>query len=390
MKRSFLVRTGLFIMILLVTLLLINATYTSFILPKKTFYRKETIYQSYLASIPERKIDYLFMGDSHAFHAINPEFIPSSYNYGSGAENYIKTYYKLRKVVEKENVTVGAVILELDPHTFSTRLTDKTNLFSEIELYSQFTSLDEIQAVRKESKLLLWFEAHMPFLGNGKEFGILITRPELNDLSSGGWLKNKNNFSLVDKQASALFNYQSLYEGQQRISPVSFDYFIKTLELAKKHNISVVFITYPHTREYDEIITQHNITKEDYYRGIFARVNETIDTYARLDYYSLFPDKDYLFGDPEHVNYIGSELLSKQVYFDLNALNLTRPSEHPKVYEGLREQNSYLMHALIGMLLLEACILYVLLKKRRPNVPQTRVSLLGIFLQAWSYEVYFR
>ena len=317
-------KTLAFCAIVFLAIVVINFVYTTSVLPKKTFYHKEVLYREYVSNLPDGGVDYLFFGDSHAFHAINPDFIPGAHNYATGAENYAKTFYKLRKAIYKDKIKVGSIVLEIDPHTFSTRLTDKTNLFSELEIYSQFVSFKEIERIRNDSFLQLWLEAKMPFIGNGKEFGILIKKPDFNEVSSGGWLKNKGNFSLIDKNASALFNYKSLYEGQQRISNVSFDYFIKTLELAEENNISVVLIKYPHTKEYDDLIKKHNVTEEDYYAKIFSRINATLDNYHVLDYYSLFPEKDYLFGDPEHVNYIGSEILSKQVYQDLQNLNISK------------------------------------------------------------------
>ena len=45
--------------------------------------------------------------------------------------------------------------------------------------------------------------------------------------------------------------------------------------------------------------------------------------YSVLDYSNLFSDKDYLFGDPAHLNYIGAEILSKKVNEDLKRLNLS-------------------------------------------------------------------
>lgn len=307
-----------FLAVLIILIFILNIIYVNLILPEKTFYRKEVLYQNYISNLTEKKIDYVFFGDSHTFHSINPDYIPNSYNYGTGAENYIKTFYKLRKMIDKDKVKVNTIVLELDLHTFSTRLTDKTNLFSEIELYSQFVSLDEIQKVRTEdSKIGLWLESRVPFIGNGKEFGILIKKPEFNEIYQNGWLKNKGNFSLENKSEKAFANYKSLYFGQERISNISIEYFIKTLEFAEKNNITIIFIKYPHSKEYDDIITENNITKEDYYDYIFKKVNSTIRDYYVLDYYSLFPEKDYLFGDAEHVNYLGSKFLSKEIYKDL-------------------------------------------------------------------------
>ena len=287
-------RLLIFVIITAVVIILVNAAYFSLVLSQKTFYKKEILYQQALSADPDRHFSALFFGDSHAFHAVNPEYIPDSYNYASGAENYIKSYYKLRKVLEHENVSVDTIVLELDLHTFSTRLTDQTNLFNELELYSDFVSLAEVRHVRHEPLPQLWREANIPVIGNGKEFGILLYQPALSEVNSLGWLRNKGNFSLDDKQAIALANYKDTFEGQERISNVSFDYFIKTLELAEQHGVNIVFIQYPYTNEYKAALTAYNITEEGYYDFIFEQVNETIDHYSVLDYSHLFAEKDYL------------------------------------------------------------------------------------------------
>ncbi|MEK6858825.1 MAG: hypothetical protein AABX53_02855 [Nanoarchaeota archaeon] len=363
-----------FIAVLLLVIFLVNFIYTTFILPQKTFYRKESLYQNYTA-LSGGRIEYLVLGDSHAFHAVNPAYVPGAYNYASGAENYIKSFYKLRKVLEKDNESVGAVILELDPHTFSTRLTDETNLFNELELYSQFVSLYEVQHVRNDFLIRLWLEANMPFIGNGKEFGVLLKKTEFNEISAGGWLKNKENFSLVDKNASALFNYKSLYENQERISNVSFEYFIKTIKLAQQHNVPVIFVSYPHTLEYDQIITEKNVTKEDYYARIFTEVDKTLGNYTFLNYYSLFPEKDYLFGDPEHVNYIGSELFSRQLYSDLENLEVAPPREKTVIETKRNSESIYGIYLLLTLAILELGVLLFLLSRMRVKVSQTDAAL---------------
>jgi len=319
-SRKSLKRTLLFIGIVVTIILVLNTIYTNQVLTKKTFYRKELMFQDYISNLPQRKFDYIFFGDSHAFHAINPDFIPNSYNYGSGAENYIKTYFKLRKVLSRDKIWVDTIVLELDPHTFSSRLTDKTNLFNELELYS----FQEIMVVRDDSLLSLWIEAKLPIIGKGKEFGILVKEQEFNEVHQNGWLKNKENFSIANKTQSAEFVIGDIYKSHERISNVSFEYFIKTLELAKKNNINVVFIKYPHTKEYDIELTKNNLSKEDYYSIIFQKINQTLDSYTVLDYYDLFPEKDYLFGDPAHLNYIGAEVFSKRVYNDLKGPTLSR------------------------------------------------------------------
>ena len=47
-----------FVVIIIILVLIINFVYTQSILPKKTFYRNEMIYRSYISNLSEKKIDY--------------------------------------------------------------------------------------------------------------------------------------------------------------------------------------------------------------------------------------------------------------------------------------------------------------------------------------------
>jgi len=322
-KTKFSLQTIFFLALVAVIIVLVNLAYTNLILPKKTFYHKEELYQNYISKLDRREISYVFFGDSHTFHDVNPEFISDSYNYGTGAENYIKTYYKLRKMIYIDNVTVSTAVFEIDLHTFSTRLTDETNLFNELELYSKFVSLEEIRNVRKDSILKLWIEANIPFISNGKEFGILIYKPQLSEVNDLGWLKNKEDFSSSNKTDVALSVYKDTFEGHDRFSEYSVEYFKKTIELAKTNGINVVFIMYPYAREYEDALkANNNLSKQDYYGGVFGIVNSTLKDYYVLDYSQTLIDEDYLFGDPAHLNYEGAETFSKIVDGDLRELKL--------------------------------------------------------------------
>lgn len=326
---SFVKKFLFFCTLLILATLLINIFYEKEILVKKNFYRKELIYQSFIENLSEKKFDYVFFGDSHAFHAINPEFIKNAYNYGTGAENYIKTYFKLRKMIDKERIGVKNAVFEIDLHTFSSRLTDETNLFNELEVYSEFVSYNEVKNVTGDSILNILVESKLPFLGNGKEFGILIKDIQFNELNSYGWLKNKANFSEMNKSQLAEEVIKDSFQNQERINNISFEYFLKTIELADKSGTKIIFIKYPYTKEYKEAFLRKNLTIEEYYTFIFQEVDKTISNYTILDYSDIYTNNSEYFGDPAHLNYIGAEIFSKKVYSDLQ--NLPKASKNKQL-----------------------------------------------------------
>jgi len=321
-NRIFIKKAAVFLLILILLVYIINSVYLNLVLPKKNFYKKEIIYQNYLEGLPDKKIDFAFFGDSHAFHAANPNFIPNSFNFASGAENYIKTYYKLNSIINKDNVQVKTVILETDLQTFSTVFTKEPFLYNELELYSQFTPLEDIAKIRHISIVQAWIESHFSFLGRGKEYGILIKEPEFTELSLG-WMKNTGNLTNLNETAVSISNYKTTYSGQERISNISMEYFIKTIKLAEENNATIIFIKYPYSKEYDRVLKENNITSDNYYNYIFTQVNLTNVNYTILDYHDIFFNNPEYFGDPEHTNYIGSKILSERIYEDLKNMGLT-------------------------------------------------------------------
>lgn len=367
-NKKFLIKLVLiFFLIVILLIFIINLIYFNSILPKKNFYKKELIYQDYINNLSKKEIEYAFFGDSHAFHAINPRFIPNSFNFASGAENYIKTYYKLDKIINKDQVTIDNVILEIDLQTFSSIFTEEPFLFNELELYSQFVPLKDISEIRKDSLIQIWIESNFPFLGRGKEFGVLVKDIEFTELDLG-WLKNNGNLSAVNETEVSISNYKTTYVGYERISNLSLDYFVKTLNLAKENNITIIFIKYPYSKGYDEVLKQNNITSEDYYNIIFKKINATIDNYYILDYHDAFFDNKEYFGDPEHTNYLGAEILSKEVYMDLENLNISsRLLENNLIKINTPSPRNY-SFLIVSLIFLELFLILLSLKLLRKDL----------------------
>ncbi len=314
-----------FVIVAIILLLILNVIYAKYVLTKKNFYRKELAYQDYTSNHTE--IKYAFFGDSHTFHAIHPKYIPWAFNFGSGTQNYIKTYYLLDRVVNKDDIEVDSIVLQIDLHTFSSWLTEEPFLFNELELYSQFVPLIEVKEIRKNSSLFsLFIEAKLPIVGKGKEFGIFILPIELSEMYEG-WIKNPKDFSEyneTERLKIAYEGYKVHFEGKERINALSMEYFLKTLKLAKQKGINVIFIKYPMSEEYDEVTKEYNITKDDYYPTIFNETESILgEDYYVLDYSSIFLENPEYLGDTYHVNYKGAEIISEQIYSDLISLNLT-------------------------------------------------------------------
>ena len=123
-------------------------------------------------------------------------------------------------------------------------------------------------------------------------------------------------FTKTDQNVSLNGAYVSHFKSGERIDEMDMEYFLKTLELAESRNISIIFIKYPVTKEYNEYMKERNITRDDYYSEIFTRINSTIENYTSLDYHDYFNDSS-LFYDPHHLNINGAKLFSEKLHDDL-------------------------------------------------------------------------
>jgi len=296
-------------------IILLNQAYISLLLDKKIEYRKVKMYDEFISNPANKNLDYVFFGDSHAENAINPLYIKNSYNFAIGAENYIKSYYKLKKIIKKDNITIKNIVLEVDMQTFSERTVSEGLVFDNLYLYRDYISLNNIKKIRKDDSIYkFWIEENFPVIGNGEEFRFIYFR-DLSEIDLG-WLNNTGNFSTAEKEISLQRVYDIHYNHKKRIANLTFEYFLKTLELAKENNISIILIKYPQSKEFDGYITERNVTKDDYYDYIFKEVDSMGINYRLLDYYDEYFNHTEYFGDPDHLNYVGSKIFSKKVNDD--------------------------------------------------------------------------
>ncbi len=317
------IRGMVFVIIVLALIFLVNALYWNITIIKTEEYRQEVEYQKFLSS-GERKLDYTFFGDSHLMLGLDPHIIPNSFNFGTVGENYAITYYRLKRVVEEDGVDIATIVLPLDPHSFSSFFVEKKLQFPNLWLSSQYIPLREIAKFRNDSLPVLWLDTNFPFIGKGQFLmGDLIVKKSYHS-SYRGWFNYSDNFSAMDRAEYAQRKYTQFYGGQEEITPLSLEYFKKTLSLAQNSNITIILVKFPHSREYDDLTKKNGRDMERYYSTLFRHANETLtQPYYFFDYYSLFfNNSDYL-KDPDHVNYRGAEILSRTLYDDLQSRGLT-------------------------------------------------------------------
>ncbi len=321
-KIKFIKMGVLFLAILLILILAINLAYTNLVLKKTSTYQQEMFNQEYLDNLTSNTLNFVFLGDSHNQVAVEIYTLSDSINYGYGGDNYIKLYYKLKRLIDK-NINVKNIVLETDISSFSTYSTANGKILDQLFIYSKFIPYDDITKLRKQSSMSNWIEAHFPVFGNGPELKFIFFGKAESGNFNNGWVRLDGNLSSGNKTAAAELTYEIHFKDQDLIDVSQMEYFSKILELAKAKGINVVLIKYPLAKEYDSLLANNlKSAREEYYDDIFLTINSTLGAnYAVLDYSDLFFDYPDYFSDAEHLNYLGAEVFSKKLSIDLKEFN---------------------------------------------------------------------
>ena len=308
-----------FVLICAFFLLAVNLFYIS-LSSQKIIYRAESGWQDYRKTLPDNILQYAFFGDSHAQVGINPFYINDSYNFAISGEKYIETYFKLKKLLGTDNVTLKFVILEIDQQTFSDKASLSETLFRDTAFYHAFVSFDEMSKLKKVSLISIYLDAYLPVVGKGQEIISTFLQSQLTQMYLG-WTNTTGNYSTLDKSRLAAITYASQFSKKPTfLETTRLIYFKKVLQLAKANNLTIVFIKYPLTNEYSLELAAHNISRQDYYDNLFKEINNETSKYYVLDYHDLFLNQSDLFADPDHCNYFGSKILSEKVNDDLTKI----------------------------------------------------------------------
>jgi hypothetical protein len=319
-RSIFIIKAILLLAILSIFVYILNMVYYINVIEKRIIFRKEAQYLDFVNNLKAKEIKYAFFGDSHAQDSINPEFIPNSYNFGYSEENYVKTYFKLKKIIEMDRVKIENAIIGVDMHSFSTVFTDQSHVLDELYYYSQFVPYPEIAKIKKESIIKVWLNANFPSFGNGEEFEKIFFPPELSEIRKG-WLRNTGDLSRMDREKEARISYDLHFKDQDRSSPIALEYFSKILELVKKNKINLIILMYPVAKEYDQELVKNKISRDEFYKDIFSRVNDIHGKdYRVMDYYNIFFEHPEYFMNADHLNYVGAEMISRKFQTDINKI----------------------------------------------------------------------
>ncbi|MFH0923454.1 MAG: DUF1574 family protein [Candidatus Falkowbacteria bacterium] len=313
MAKKFIIKSVIFLAIFIILITAVNYAYYKMELQYTILERTE---KQLLGMKDEIKI--LFLGDSHILLGVDPAQIKNSFNYASGGENYVQTYYKLESLI-KEGFMPEIIVLPIDLHSFSSFRTDR---FDNEWYWRKFINFYKL-AYQERKLSLLNNEINGIFSFKGK--GLQLLKPaDLSKLSEiqRGYTPSNSDFSKNrDRRKAAADRVASHLEKCEVIDSVLLDYFYKILDLAKEKNIKVALVKYPLTEEYYEETKKYIPDAEEYYNSALHKIN-SYGSINIFDYQLLYSGKPELFKDSDHLNSAGAAEFSKLLKKSLTDNNL--------------------------------------------------------------------
>ncbi len=316
MKKKFLTKSFTFLTLTLFTTIGLNALYLQAVVPKKIIHRQESQWQEYRQK-NQNTLDYAIFGDSHVRNGLAAPLIENSFNFATGGENYVETYYKIKKLLDEE-VKIQAIIIPLDPHTFAPKIRKPSNLFQESDYYNRFVPLKEIAHLKEKNYLALSIQKAFPVLGNGKDFVYLFNPPNTSNIQQG-WLSKSNNFnkqSVTEKQktAESRVNFQiSSLSQEQYLESQSYQHFLKIIDLAQKLNWQINIVSYPLTSQYLQALHKTDFDYQKQKEQILTTLEKKKIPYQYFDFSEEYSNQTDYFSDSDHLNIKGAKIFTTEL-----------------------------------------------------------------------------
>lgn len=315
MKKLFIIKVLIFLFVFSVASLLLNEFYNEYLKRENIDDIKDKQFQQY-----RKQIRFLFMGDSHFMNGIDTREIEKSFNYGSGQENYIHTYYKFKYLIYKEKFVPEYLILPFDPSSFSSFRISRIGVEKYWTKYLDFSEL----SFRLQNKSLFFGEIIGNYFGYAGKYHVFIKRlincrkRELNDLVFLGYMPRFESLADSPDIEKACRDRAAIYfKGWTALDENLKDYFSQILELAEKNRIKVILVKMPLSGKYLDYVSEY--TSIDSNNKVIEKIvknYQNVDTI--LDFQNIFRENDDFFQNPDHLNSIGAKKLSELLNDELN------------------------------------------------------------------------
>ena len=308
--------------------LIVGVAVAFFVISDTLLFSPKTIWARTNADfkLKQKDVQILFLGMSDMRSALIPsEFDPIAFNYGSGGENYIETYYKLKACID-DTPNLEVVILSVAMASFSSDLSNRIRMksyefirgddFEELCRLKGYTVLTQKIKVFLYQKLFYVMERYRfrEYIKNLIHL-IVYGKIHLQPLDSGYTMRKHSTISIEEDRRKLEY----LIKDTEPFDKDLMLYFQKILMLCRKNHIKVVTITLPQTNYFLQMM-QPYVKMDQVYEKVILNNEYSPYITKHLDYLEAMPDNHYLFANGNHLNHNGALIISGRVSKEINQL----------------------------------------------------------------------
>jgi len=323
MTRKFAIRILLFVVFLLTANFVFDRVFKAFSVHLKVNEMMDEQFEEF-----DGTFSYLAMGNSH--NSINTRILPNSFNYGSPGENYIRTYYKLKYILESSGRKPEYLLLQADLSNFGPKISDR---FEYNYYWIRYVNYAELARIKNDKDILYqWLEGrYFSYAGNYKDFWLsIVYRIKMKEVDMyRGYRAHrdyKNFANVADRQKVAWDKAHLILSQYEYLDDDIKIYFEMIMKLCQEHDVKVLLIRFPEAKElYEE--EAKIVPVDKLYHEIGDIASKFIVFKGILDYHDLFFDHPEYFFDPDHLNVRGSDLFTTRLADDLSNSRFGLPGE---------------------------------------------------------------
>ncbi len=260
----------------------------------------------------------LVLGDSHPRNAVDDALLPGALNLANGGESYVKTYYRLRYLLERSDRRVGAILLPMEPQAFDSWHAD---YYQPEYVYGRYVPFLELgwRRGRPVEYANWWVKAHLaPYTGESQTIGEMLRGKR--DFHDEMGIARFSSARPVEQWALGQERAEWHFEGHEYRDALQIWAFEQTLALCDAEGIRPILVSYPVSQEYWYFAEK---------LGPVAAMRAVLDPLlarrpdlVHLDYHAAFFGRNDLFHDPDHVNRGGRQRFTRMLNDDLVALGV--------------------------------------------------------------------
>jgi hypothetical protein len=254
-------------------------------------------------------LDFLFMGDSHIQNAVNPGYLQNAYNYASSYENYAQSYFKLKKLIEK-NIKPAYIIINADPSSFSSF---RLQRFKYDYYWKNYLDYFELAKITGNIDFIYKHFAGRYFAHAGEYdafYKVFFQKLDLKEKVYKGFKPRFGNILFsMNLDTGAAKTAEKYFRGHNHKDPVLAHYLKKIAELCYREKIGLILIRLPMLKEYVAHV-EHIVPLEEVY-SLFDEISRAYSGLEIWNYRDIFHQSPECFHNPDHLNIDGARIFSK-------------------------------------------------------------------------------